>query len=53
MRALVKRVERNQKQTQSLLDQLEKDEDVLLDSTKLADSMKRAEHIDEKQQICL
>ena len=44
MRALVKRVEKNQKQTQSLLDQLEKDEDVLmLDSTKLAETMKRAE----------
>lgn len=45
MRELFRRVEKNQKQTQDLLDSIEK-EDLLVDST-LVESMKRAETLEE------
>ena len=50
MRALVKRVEKNQKQTQNLLDQIEK-EDLLVDQSKLTEVMKRAEQLEDEQDI--
>ena len=51
MRDLVKRVENNQKQTQNLLDSIEK-EDLLVDS-RLVESMKRAEAIEDKQVVTM